>query len=568
MVVMLRRLFSPFACLAWGLVLVMLYLGLRLVEKQFGFELLGGSTQHIADARVAVQQNDWAGASAAIQKVPPADRHRTEFLRVLADYLKGTRTDPALLSQVVSRLAAQGSLNTEDFVWLCQEHLAAGKATAARETLQFIPDELRKTLPLLEVELAILAREGRHQESAEVMNQMFKIFADDPTVALNQAIQDLRGTFPEMQRSARGRLWEIAQGEDAHGLAALRILAKAELTLAESEQLLRLADGHPNTRAADRLAVVSILMRLAPERRENLLNQATLRLSGNHAATQSLATWLAQENEFARMQKLLSSSTAMSFADSFVLTAQGLAKQERWSALLELLNKGRQLPVSAARTATWRALAAKHLHPDDLGEARTHMQEAIRRGGVEKDSLAVLGAARMAEEWSMPDLALAAYLTLAEPGTRQESEMLEKCWYAAVSLRDEGLLENLARRLAATWPDNGTYALRYEYLRLLRGEKITMSCGAGPSTSATGVPAASRLLTESLKAYRLGDLFLSAYYLRSITDASTLALGERAVFAGLLAATCGETARAYQIAEKIHPRGILNCEMAFLDMAW
>lgn len=567
LILVVKRLFSPFACLVWALVLAMLFLGIRLLEKKFDVEFLGGSGHLVEEARKAVQQKDWQTARGAIQKVPSNIRQKPEFLRVLADYLKGTRSDPALLEQVISNLAAQGALNPEDFVWLCQDHLKAGRVEAAREILELIPADMRSTLAFVEMELAILRQEGRQREAAEIERGMFEKFANDPGVALNRAVRDLDGTFPEIQRSARDRLWEMARRDDVYGLTAIRLLTKrTDHSGQDTEQLLQLADKHPRVATADRLEIISLIMRLVPEKRETLLNEETERSSRKPAEIWPFAAWLAREKEFERMQKLLSKHALLRSEDMFILTAQGLAEQKRWSALWEMLKKGRQLPVSGARAATWRALAAKNLQPDDVNGTRMHLREAIRHGMAEKNTIAILGAARLAEEWAMPDLALEAYLRLAEPGSRQEPELLEKCWQAAAALKDVSILEDLARRLARSWPENRRFALRYDYLRLLRGEKLEMNAVKSSDADAR-VPVSTVFLLEALKAFRSEDMFLVSYFLHSIHGTDNLSTGERAVYAGLLAVAAGEVSLAYQIAEKIHAKSLLQEERIFLEMA-
>ncbi|MCB1278621.1 hypothetical protein, partial [Prosthecobacter sp.] len=70
LVLLLKRLFSPFACLVWALVLTMGFLGIRLVQQKWGVELLGGSGRLMEEARSAMQLNDWSTAKEAIQKIP------------------------------------------------------------------------------------------------------------------------------------------------------------------------------------------------------------------------------------------------------------------------------------------------------------------------------------------------------------------------------------------------------------------------------------------------------------------------------------------------------------------
>lgn len=569
LVLLLKRLFSPFACLVWALVLTMGFLGIRLVQQKWGVELLGGSGRLMEEARSAMQLNDWSTAKEAIQKIPTSKHESPEYLRLLADYLKGSRSDPVMLSKVVSALAAQGAINPQDLALLCQDHLKAGRIQAARDMLQLIPASLRSTLAFVEIEIAILRQEGRQREAGELEKGLFATFADDPEVALNKAVRELDGTFPEVKQSALNRLWELAGQDGAHGLSAIRLLAKRSgHTLPDAERLLHLTDKNPSASAQDRLEALSHIMRLAPERRKALLDEETARFLRNPVDLRVFAAWLVREEEFDRMQQLLAKNVSLKSEDLFILTAQGLAQQKRWTALLEMLKKGRQLPVADPRAATWRALAVRNLRPDDTEEVRGHLREAIFNGAAQKNSLAVLGAARMAEEWAMPDLALQAYLVLAEPGSRQEGEMLEKCWQAANASKDEGVIEDLARRLATAWPRNKRFVLRHDYLRLLRGERIAMTGVQGGEPTEGGRPSeGGSLLVEAMKAYRLDDLFLVGYFLRGITDVQELTVGERAVYAGLLAVVCGKAVQAYQIAEKIHPELLLEGEKQFLDLA-
>lgn len=568
----LKRLFSPFACLVWALSLVVLYLGVRLAAQKFGLELFGGSGPLLERARTALEEDDWAAAREAIQKVPASRRQSPEYLRILADYLKETQADPVMLSQVMSALASSGELCPEDFAWLCQNHLEEGRIEAARETLQLMPPSARSTLAVLKTEIAILRREGRLLEAAELESGLFVKFAEDPEVALNRALRDLDGTFPEIQRSALDRLWTMARRDDVFGLTALRLLARRTgHSLPDAERLLRFTEKHPSASSADRREVLSLIMRLAPEKRGPLIEAEIARFALRPSELHALAAWLAGEKEFDRMQQLLSKHPSIRAGDMFLLTAQGLAEQKRWGALWDMLKKGRPLPVSEARAATWRALAVRNLRPEQPEEVRMHLREAIRFGRAEKNTLALLAAARMSEEWIMPDLALEAYLVLAEQDSPQQGEMLEKCQQAANASKDEAVIEELARRLAKEWPQNRRFGLRHDYLRLLRGERLPMTAVTRAverrSEEDNSPDVAGSLLVEALKAYRMDDVFLTVYFLRMIKDAGDLTIGERAVYAGLLSVACGEVSHAYQIAEKIHPEGLLEKEKAFLDMA-
>ena len=144
--------------------------------------------------------------------------------------------------------------------------------------------------------------------------------------------------------------------------------------------------------------------------------------------------------------------------------------------------------------------------------------------------------------------------------------MLEKCWELASTLRDSAALATISSRLLVLRPGDPLLILRHDYLRLLRGEEVESTL-----LNASKTPESSRIATyqllEALKAYRLRDIHLTNRLLRGIGDITGLTAGERAVFAGLLKSMAGETARSFQIAEKIHGQQLLEEERVFWKMA-
>lgn len=565
LILVVKRLFSPFACFVWALVFVLLYFGVRLVEKKFDVELLGGSGHLLEDARKAAQQNDWPAALQAIQKIPDGNRHKPEFLRVLADYLMATRTEPAVLVDVLERLDAAGESKPEDSLWLSRAHLALGRPEPARIALERTPSG-PESLDYLETKMSLLKSEGLRREAAEVENVIFNNFADDPAVAVRKAARELNGTFPEIQKAALARLWQIGASPDGNGLSSIRILGQhTGLTLPETKRLQQLAAKHPTVTLDDRLNIASKLLRLEPSQREALV-QAEIEGSKDAGpdAFQRLIAWLASEKEFEKIVSLVPRDTLNKSKELFPAVAQDLAQRERWQELLQLLDKKKPLPVSNARAANWRALAAKHLHPTDVREARSHLEEAILDGAGKNDTHALEDAASLAEEWHMTDLALDASQKLAAPGLPRQVEMLEKCWQLASRLKRESVLSEVAERLARLKPDSFLFAKRHDYLRLLRGKEIEVTLTKSDSPSAAS---AASLLLEALKAYRLHDLAQASAALRKVHDTSDFSIGEKAVYAGLLAAACDEVSQAYQLAEKIRPELLLDEELVFLEMA-
>ena len=563
---------SPFASLVWYLIA---FIALTMVVLFFGkFDLtrLLGADHFIRKTRRAVAAKDWPAATWALQHIAGHDRERADYLRVLADFLEATRSEPALLDATLVKLDALCLMQPVDFTWACRLRLGAGNILAARKFWDRIPSASRQTAEVMKLSVELLKEEGRPQEAAAEESLLFEKFADDPETAVRKAVRELEGTFPEIEQAALSRLWELARREDEPGAMAIRVLSQRnDVTLPDAKQLHELSDKQPNIVIGDRLPITSTLMRLDPQQREPLLAAEVKRYDNGDSTVQvQLASWLAKEQEYDKVMAMMPKEMLLKSPDLFPQVAQGLAEKGRWSELMNLIQKGKKLPVSNARAATWRALATKNLFPDNAKEIRTHLEEAIREGQVEKNGLAMMGAARLAEEWSMADLALKAYEILAVPGSAQESEVLDRCWLVATTLKDSAKLLKLADKRARLKPGNYRLAQQRDYMHLLCGDQVETALAspevvAGASTAELESDA-SRLL-QALKAYRLHDLPLLTSTLGKVRNARALNTGERAVYAGLQAIN-GQPAQAFQMAESVRPELLLNEEAVFLRLAF
>jgi len=536
--------------------------------------LLGGD-YYIRKTRQAVSAKNWPAAAWALQHLAGRDRERDDYLRVLADFLEASRSEPALLDATLVKLDDKGLMQPVDILWACRLRLGAGNIAAARKLWNRIPAASRQTAEVMKLTVALLKEEGRAQEAAEVEQRMFRIFPDDPEIVLLKAAMDLKGSFPELQNAALQQLWHLAEAENEYSLNAVRLLSQqSNLTLFEANRLLALADKQAAITPEERLKIVSMVMRLDPARREDLLKAEIARYhQGGTQIQAQLVSWLAEEKEYEEiMQMVLAGSKVpkaalMKSPEFFTYVVQGLAGQERWSELLELIPKGEKLPVSNALVATWRALAVSHLRPNDVREPRAHLQEALRAAKISKDSFVLSLVARMAEEANMSDLALQAYDVLAGPEYGNEIEMSEKGWQMAIRMKDSGELQRISERLADLRPANLVLIQRRDYLRLLRGVQIEItlndSTGGEPPDGQNGVFDFLR----ALKAYRLQDMKQVAASLSKIRTLDGLTTGERAVCAGLFLAN-GNQSRAFQIAEKVPPQVLLPEEESLWKKAF
>ncbi len=556
---------SHFAILAWVLIGLVLLGMTWLVVNKFDLGRLRGPDYFMTRAWQAMEGGNLPEALNAIQKVQGADRSRPEFLRLLAEYLKKTTIEPALLADVLEKLESAGKTQPDDVLWLSRANFANGNIQRARVAWNRIPPSQRSSLMAMKLNIDLLRKEGNFSEAGEVERQLFRLFPDEPEIALRKAVRDLDGTFPEIRRAALEHLLKMASNGGQTGLDAVRVLCRrTELTLAQAEHLLKLAETYSDITPDDRLMIVSTLMRLDPAQRAARIDAEIERYrEGGADLLTRVAAWLAREKEHTKVRELAPEELLLKSPDLFPLVVQGLSEQHKWQEMLDLLKKGKKQPVSNARAAGWRALAARNLNPTDNKGTRTHLEEAILQGAAEKNTLALLGAASLAESWNMTDLALQACQALAEPGSPREVPMLEKCWELAVIQKDTSLLITLAGRLLRLRPDDVQYSNRRDYLRLLRGVELETTLPDG----GTSPGSASTHLLEALKAYRMHDLAQAAAALRKVRDIQDLTTGEKAVYAGLLGVAAGEVSQAYQIAEKILTESLLQEEKAFLELA-
>lgn len=557
---------SVFAKLVWGAMIAIILSFGWLAFSKFDIDRLRGPDHFVDKARAAVDAKDWPAALAAIQKVPAEGRNEPRFWRLLADYLIGTRTEPAVLAQALEKIKNTPLASEADSVWLANAYLAQGRPGPARLALDHSPPSQRETLMYMEVHVALLKAEGQNRRASEVERLLFNRFANDPGVAIRKAATELTGTFSEIREAALKRLWDAAAHTDEHGLAAIRVLTRDRgLSAIEASRLLKQVSLHNSATITDRLAIASAMIRLAPGERNTILEREIER---HHTAPpeelQQLIAWLAKEHAFNKIVRLVPRDALLRSAELFPAVAQDLAQREQWSDLMRLIEKGRPLPVSNARAANWRALASRNLNPADTRAARAHLEEAIAEGLGRRDMQALMAAITLAEQWNMSDLALDATLQLAAAHSPTEEGLLNKCWQLASQLKQEHVLARIAERLVQLRPDSFLFARRHDYIRLLRGQGIEMTL----SQVAASPPGNADLLLAALKAYRLGDISSSASTVAKIHNAEDFTSGEAAVYAGLLAKACGQVGIAYKIAEKVRTEMLLPSEKAFLDLAF
>ncbi|MDB6007302.1 MAG: hypothetical protein JWR15_4289 [Prosthecobacter sp.] len=551
-----------------GLVLILLIIGLLFGRKVWNASSRQNARELVEDARHAVEHKEWENAARLIRAAREILPNDPELLRVMVEYLGKTGLDPSLELQTLRALEALRQQQPGDAILAGRAHVRRGDLTAARAVWQKLSKPQQTTADALEFKAQILTQEGGEHEADKLQKLATQRSADDPQSALKLAVLDLESGYPAMVVSGLARLWKITDRNDDVGLRAIRyLLTRNELTQAEAKRLQELMDNHPEATLSDDLGALSAVMHLAPAQRSQLLDEVMARhKNAGLEVTMMLARWLSQEREHERLMNLLPPEIMIKSNDLFPIFLQALAESGRWQEMHELLKKTQGLPMTLEGLTVWRALASSRLHPD-LKRAADELKLAIRQAATTKNFGPLRAAAQVAEDLELWDIAMEGYLHLAQPESRHELDMLEKCWQIAARLGDSDHLLGAARRQSSLRPTSAHFANRLDYLRLLRGEEIETAVSHQRESPGYDYEENSMAaLLAALKAYRLGDAELAKASLKQVQDAATLPVGQRAVYAGLLASV-GEPAQAFQLAEKISVRLLIAEEQAFLRKA-
>lgn len=550
-----------------SVLLVLMVVTLIVGKKAWEAHRRGNTADLVSAAREAIDKKDWTTAAENIRQARVSSPDDMAVLRVMVDFLDQTGLEPGFQLQALKQLEAAGLKQPAD-VWVAgRACLRTGNVAGARALLEKLPEEVQTSQEALEFKAGILQQEGGTGQVLKLQQSAALQAVDDPMALFQTAALDAQSVYPEQRSAGLEKLWAMAPRADAAGLAAIRYLAmQNELSAAQTQQLTQLVKAHHDATLADELGVLSAYLRLHADQRGALIKTIVEKHQKSGLEVKIvLARWLAGEREHELLAKLIPWDIMLKSEDLFPIAIQSLAEAGRWQQMSEVL-KQRTLPMTEEGLGVWRALAASRMEPD-AKEAYIHLKTAVKRAAATGNFGPLRAAAHVAEELELWDLAMEAYQLLSQPKARHEMEMLEKCWGIATQMGDSSLLFDTARKQKALRPTSALYAQRLDYLRLLRGEEIESVQFPSLEVAAhePGDSSAPAVLS-ALKSYRLGDRQHAAKDLSEVREVTTLSVGQRAVYAGLLA-LLGEPARAFQLAEKISPRLLMPEEQAFLMKA-
>lgn len=502
----------------------------------------------------------WSVAAEHLVEAHRLAPHDADMLLMMVDFLHATTDDPHLLVQTLDDLRDAGRSRPDHALMRVKALLDDGRPTEARAALNALSPPERESADGWTIESRLCHEEGDAAAARHAALEALSKRKDDADAQLQLAIVESWNTPFEVQDAARRRLWQIAAGKDAAAHAAIEHLAADPvITGNEAEQLLRFAETHPMPKHGTRLSALSAVMKKKPEERKGLLAAEVDRYRGAEPSVlRQVVLWLASESEHGHVLDLLPARLARSTRELFPCYVISLAQVGRWKELREEL-QAPSVPADRELVNMWLAWAEGFLHPEGT-RTRQQLESAITGAKKARHVEALRSAAQVAGIHDLNDLELDARLARASMLPREESILLAEALPLARRLNDTRQLLAISHRLAQLRPASEGFELQAKYYALLMGEALEKQPLAPAKADAAHV------LVAALAAYRLNDEKRLAELLNPAPDATAMQPGMRAVMAGLLA-RIGESARAFQLAEKIQLGSLLPEEKRFWELA-
>jgi len=217
--------------------------------------------------------------------------------QVAIEFTKTSGTDPNGLAQQLRALAEKEPLTEDEQILLGRTLASAGKTDDARQVYAALPLRASTEKPALQLLSSILRQEGHGEEARELERRATRQVPEEPASRMKMSLEDAKSMFPEIRRRAHDELLQIAREETRIALEAVtHLTVDPLLTAAEARELLSIVDNHPQQKLPVRLGVISALMRITPDQREALLDEAIKHFRSDDAGSlEHLARWLALE---------------------------------------------------------------------------------------------------------------------------------------------------------------------------------------------------------------------------------------------------------------------------------
>jgi hypothetical protein len=502
------------------------------------------------EAEACVSREKWQLASQALMEAARLMPDHPETLRFLAQFLEKTRSRPQLLRDCLLKLKQQGHSRPTDAIVLTRALLDMGEAQGALTAFGDLTAAERSSPTGQALEKDLLILQGRHDPTLYGLNPDVK-----------ELVSDLSASFPEIQLAARSKLWKLSEKSDSSALQALKFLSGLNtLTSQEADWLIQRIEAHPKSSLSDQLGAYLALLKAAPDRKPEIFKTLVGYFrNANQDEFRLFLQWLAFQGEADLLRSLISTDSLYQDPSLFAPYAESLANAKRWPQLIELLeNPNTKPPVSQERLEIWLAEAWSQ-RQEDRTKVIYHLERAIDFASKTGNQEALLAVAKNAQTYRLFDIAIRSHLALAEKNPHSALPLLEMALEAAVQKGDTEEIYRLTRRLTDIQPNDHQRQTRLCYLRLLIGDRLeTIQIQDPPEIQPT-----LQCLFRALAYYRTRNLAAMKTQLRLIETTDEFSSGQKAVYAGMLAAS-GQLSKAYQMAERLPLPLLLKEEKAML----
>ena len=556
------------------LVLVGLLAGRPLYRRWLSME----SEEHLAHAREAIARQDWTQALLEVQNAARQSPQNPEMLRTGVVVLAAMQAHPDEILRTIKEVEAAGGMTPDMFIKRAQAHLTRGDYVAAEKALHAVPNAQRQSWEAVELESTLLLFQGRQTEADAVLSSKLDTKSSNPDAAFRLAVITMALPREPQRSDAREIVWQTARGNTTNTPVALALLCRSPgLTSTEATELLDLAERQNGPFATGlRYAALANVLRLAPDRKTQLLKAESDRSAAATAREQvGYLMFLLKNRESQAMLDFLETHGAplkhASPAEYLSMELEALAQSQQWNTVRKKLATPEARILDGVMLDLWQACSLAALDP----ASPTKLERLKLARDATRRTQNIAGSIRVADTAANigpPDFAAACYEELAAGPALPSDKIvfLEKASLALTQAHDTAGLVRVTRALADQTPGHLDNAFRADYLAILTGaphEGIVMRL-AEEDEKATADPRAKtrRRLLRALILDRRKQIESLRPELHDLESAGSWTPGERAVIAGMLAAA-GETARAWQLAEKVPGALLLKEEAAMLARA-
>ncbi len=419
-----------------------------------------------ANAEQAISAARWQEAAGHVQAAVQLAPGEPAALRAAARLY--TRIGAPQAFGYWKALVGQPSATTDDRREATQFGLAVQRYDLSEEQLAILQKAEPARAENLDLAAQLALQRNDRDASLRLTNQALGIDPGLPTAQLRHGQLLLVSDETGQRTQGIHELQSLGKSTAPTALAALETLATCrDLSPDETLIVAQALSTHPAGKTEHRLTAISLQMRLAPEKRAQLLNDAIRDFgSGGPDALLVLARWVMQQGEPARVLELLPLELSLTRQDFFLLRVDALAAQKEWKEIQRVLTDER-LPIETFHRKVFLARAAIELGQPIPAEA--HWRKALDEASRNPSLLFYL--AQYTEKIRVMDVAEKAWRQLARSPTwalRANAALVP----IVEAKGDTRALRDILRKLADLAPHDPAPRHDVAYLDLLLEENI------------------------------------------------------------------------------------------------